>query len=276
MIGNTFKCPYCWSDVPIQASVCSQCARDLVLFKPLALKVQDIANDLEQLKAEVQKHAATLSSISTQEIPTVSLTYEESQVASAQIEPLPIDTPKSTSWVALCLTVLLTIFVIGFFHWVLLFIYDAPPLFLRLLTITLPCLAGYACARKFSFNWLSQSIAAILVGSGAVWLMLGITSFIDHVPLWPDNSRDWREAFEYTASIGLSFLTRFLIHGLRHRWAVNQQKKISLSILLSRDENGKFKIAEVTQKFESLLTNVAPLVSAGTALYSGLKIFIGN
>jgi hypothetical protein len=115
-----------------------------------------------------------------------------------------------------------------------------------------------------------------MVGACAVWLMLGITAFIDNVPIWPANSRDWREAFEYTASIGLSFLTGFLVYELRKRWAVEHQNKISLSLLLSRDQNGKFKIAEVTQKVESLITTVAPIVSAGTALYSGLKIFVGN
>ena len=36
MSHTSFNCPYCWRDVPVQASVCGHCTRDLVLFKPLA------------------------------------------------------------------------------------------------------------------------------------------------------------------------------------------------------------------------------------------------
>jgi predicted amidophosphoribosyltransferase len=50
MSHTTFNCPYCWSDVPVQASICGHCTRDLVMFKPLALKLQTLADEVAQLK----------------------------------------------------------------------------------------------------------------------------------------------------------------------------------------------------------------------------------
>jgi hypothetical protein len=59
-------------------------------------------------------------------------------------------------------------------------------------------------------------------------------------------------------------------------WAEKRSNRISLSVLLERDQNGQFKIAEITSQVHNLITAMAPVVSAGTALYSGLKIFTGD
>lgn len=253
--------------------MCSHCTRDLVLFKPLALRLQDTVDEVEQLKAKLQKHSDTLAQLTAQSMGNLSCSPvdipPDPELAAVHGKPVPF-------WPALYIIVVLTIMVIGFCHWVLLFVYDAPPLFLRLLTITLPALTGYLCTRQSRLGWPWQASAALLVGAGAVWLMLAITAHLDAVPLWPSNMRDWREAFEYMTSISLSFLTGFLIHRLVLHWTFAQRRKINLQILLARDENGKYKIAEVTHQVQSLVTAIAPIVSAGTALYSGLKIFIGN
>jgi hypothetical protein len=173
-------------------------------------------------------------------------------------------------------SVVFTILLIGVSHWVLLFVYDVRPLYLRLLTISLPMMAAYVCARQSRLGAVWQALAACMVGLTSVVLMLAITAHMDGVPLWPDNPRDWRETLEYTASITLAFFTGFLIHRLITRWAREQRQKISLKVLLSRDTNGKYKIAEVTHQVQSLVAAVAPLVSAGAVLYSGLKIFLSN
>ena len=63
MSRDTFNCPYCWGDVPVQASVCGHCTRDLVLFKPLALRLQDLTNEVAELKASVHEHTQTLAQL---------------------------------------------------------------------------------------------------------------------------------------------------------------------------------------------------------------------
>jgi hypothetical protein len=106
--------------------------------------------------------------------------------------------------------------------------------------------------------------------------MLGITAHIDGVPLVPNNPRDWRETIEYTMAIGLGFLTGYLTFRLTARWDQHQRKRISLRVLLARDEKGQFKITEISNQVQTLVTATAPLVSAGVALYSGLKAFTGQ
>lgn len=271
MSQPTFNCPYCWSDVPVQATVCSHCTRDLVLFKPLALQLQTLADEVAQLKSLVEQQALSLAQVQSQDIQTAVLNYAETQDA-AQTSPSDSAAP-APSWLSWLGFVVFTIAAIGLCHWILLFVYDAPPLFLRLLTITLPACTGYLCARRSGLNWPMQLLAALLVSTGSVILMLGITANIDGVALWPSNPRDWRETVEYTAAICLAFLTGYLISRLLTRWKQQQRNKISLRILLARDENGKFKITEISNKVQSLITATAPLVSASMALYSGLKAF---
>jgi hypothetical protein len=105
--------------------------------------------------------------------------------------------------------------------------------------------------------------------------MLSITAYIDAVPLWPNNARDWRETLEYTAAIGLAFYTGYLMSRWVALWSQKQNNIINLRVLLERDDKGQFKIAEISNQVQSLITAAAPLVSAGVALYSGLKAFTG-
>ena len=276
MSHTSFNCPYCWSDVPVQASVCSHCTRDLVLFKPLALQLQTLKDEVAQLKTLVQQQAQTLTQMQSQDIQSAALTYAEKHDTPAQSLTDPIASAPSRSWLIWLGMVVLTITSIGLCHWVLLFAYDAPPLFLRLLTIMLPALTGYICARRSGLGWPAQLAAALLVSVCSVSLMLGITALIDGVPLLPGNPRDWRESFEYTAAIGLAFFTGYLVHRLMTRWRQKQNNKISLQILLARDENGRLKITEISNQVHSLISAAAPLVSASVALYSGLKAFTSN
>jgi hypothetical protein len=271
---TNFKCPYCWSDVPIQASVCSHCTRDLLLFKPLALQLQTLTDEVTQLKSLLEQQAQTLSQVQSRNVQAAALTYAESHNTPTESDTDSLAAHQS--WRHWAGAVILTITAIGLCHWLLLFVYDAPPLFLRLLTITLPALTGYICARRSGLGWPAQLVAALLVSACSVGLMLGITAHIDGVPLLPNNPRDWRETFEYTAAIGLAFFTGYLAYRLITRWRQQQRNKISLRVLLARDEKGQFKITEISNQVQSLITATAPLVSAGVALYSGLKAFTGQ
>ncbi|MBD8051732.1 hypothetical protein [Limnohabitans radicicola] len=276
MTRATFSCPFCCSDVPLQASVCSHCTRDLALFKPLALQMHELSDQVEQLKAVVQEQQTALAELKSHDIGALALAISEQQQMAPTAPAPPASTSVKPSWWALFAMVLMTVALVGLSHWVLLFVYDSPPVALRLLTITLPALTGYVCARQSGMGAVVQWLTAAVTGVASVWLMLWITSTIDGVPLWPNNPRDWRETFEYMAAISLAFFTGHLLHRFIQHWSKQQQNRISLSVLLERDEKGQFKIAEVTRQVQNLVTAMAPVVSAGTALYSGLKVFTGN
>lgn len=253
--------------------MCAHCTRDLALFKPLALQVQDLVEEVHQLKAVVQEQQNALLELKSHDLAALALSYSE-QSAGVEASKNPAVTPVAPrSWLALLSLVLLTLGLVGLSHWVLLFVYDAPPLALRLLTIVLPALTGYVCARRSGLGLWAQLLSALFTGVGSVSLMLWITATLDAVPLWPSTTRDWRETFEYMAAISLAFFTGHLLHRLISRWEKEQQNRISLSVLLERDEKGQFKIAEITRQVQNLVSAVAPVVSAGTALYSGLKVF---
>lgn len=256
--------------------MCSHCTRDLVLFKPLALKLQTLSQEVEQLKVLITQQTQTITQLQVNNVPAAALTYAAAIEPRAEAEKA-LNAPSAIrSWWHWASMVLLTITTIGLCHWVLLFVYDAPPLFLRLLTITWPALTGYFCARRSMYGGLSHFFSALLVSVLSVGLMLAITAHIDSVPLWPDNIRDWRETLEYTLAIGLAFFTGYLMHLLIARWAKQRSNKISLRVLLARDANGQFKITEISNQVQGLITATAPLLSAGAALYSGLKAFTGS
>lgn len=276
MNRTTFSCPFCCSDLPLQASVCSHCTRDLAQFKPLALQLHDLRDQVETLQDMVQAQQAALAELQSHDIQALALAFSEKPSASqaTPADSAPVTRPRA--WVTWLSTVLLTVAGLGLSHWVLLFVYDAPPLFLRLLTITLPMLTGLACARKSGMGGAAQAITALVAGCASVILMLWITATIDAVPLWPGTLRDWKETLEYVAAISLAFFTGYLVHRLNSHWAHKQNNRISLRVLLERDDKGQFKIAEITRQVQSLITAMAPVVSAGTALYSGLKVFSGS
>jgi len=273
---TTFSCPFCCSDLPLQASVCSHCTRDLALFKPLALQLHELRDQVETLKDVVQGQQAALAELRSHDIEALALAFsEKSTVApAARADSAPVTRPKA--WLTWLSTVMLTLAGVGLSHWVLLFVYDAPPLALRLLTIVLPMLTGLVCARKSGLGGLAQLLTALFTGLASVFVMLWITASIDAVPLWPSTPRDWKETIEYVAAISLAFFTGYLMHRLNAHWARKQENRISLNVLLERDEKGQFKIEVISRQVQSLVAAMAPVVSAGTALYTGLKVFSGD
>jgi len=271
-----FNCPYCCSDIPGEASVCSQCTRDLALIKPLALRIQSLSDEVVQLKELLAQQAQTLTQLKTPSLQAAAQTYAASMQTSADTEFQESSMSPKPSWRHWIGIMVLTIASIGLCHWILLFIYDAPPLFLRLLTITWPAVTGYYCARRNPYGGITHFLSACVVSVLSVGLMLAITSHIDGVSLLPSNHRDWRETLEYTAAIGLSFFTGYLTHLLVTRLKRQRYKQISLRILMARDAKGQFKITEISNQVQGLITATAPLVSAAAALYSGLKAFTGS
>lgn len=262
MSAEHYRCPFCCGDVPVQATVCSHCARDLTAVRPLALQLQA----LEAVVAAVREDLARLQRRAS------GLERHDSEHPSAVRSPPSLKRAWST-WLVVSL---LSIALLGLSHWVLLFVYDARPVVLRALTIVLPMFTGYLCARLSGLRLTVQWFSAVLVGLLSVLLMLGITAHIDGVPFWPANSHEWRETLEYTAAIVLGGFTGALIDQMLLRLAHRQAQQERLDMLLARNDSGQLRITSITEQLQSLVSATAPLVSAGTALYSGLKVFIGD
>lgn len=263
MTAEFYRCPFCCADVPAQATTCSHCTRELTAVRPLALQLQSLEAVVTTVRADLallQRRANGLERHG----------YDN----PSDVGRSPPSLPRAWSaWLGISL---LSIALLGLSHWVLLFVYDARPVVLRALTIVLPMFTGYLCARLSGLRLTVQWFSAVLVGLLSVLLMLGITAHIDGVPFWPANSHEWRETLEYTAAIVLGSFTGALIDQMLLRLTQRQVQQDRLDMLLARNDSGQLRITSLTEQLQSLVSATAPLVSAGTALYSGLKVFIGD
>jgi hypothetical protein len=241
------------------------------MFKPLALRIQTLADEVAGLKTLVELQAKELADLQSQDIQTTVLRYAEANGTPDQ--SMPQSLTEMQSWIRLFGIIVMAVTTIGLCHWILLFVYDTSPLFLRIMTITLPAGAGYLCARRSNLSWPLHLLSAMLVSTSSVAFMLIITAQIDGVPFWPSNPREWRETVEYTAAIFLAYTTGYLIYRLITSWKNEQHNKVSLRVLLARDANGKLKITEISNQVQRLIMASSPFASAGMALYSGLKAF---
>ena len=273
MTQSVFKCPYCQFDIPSAATVCGYCTKELAIFKPFISYMDAHDAELSKLKTELAEIRVLVENTAT----TVHVVNAESSLAE-NLADLVAPTQKITgakAVIAFLLSLLLCAGVLDLLHWILLFIYDTNLLALRIITVVLPMLVGLLLFRKIQIHWSISLMGALALGAISVLGMLAITNFIDGVPFLPETVRDWREVGEYGFAIACSLITGFFIENWREANQINIRKKISLSLLIERDKTGKFKAPEWTEKIESLFTAAAPFISAGTAIVSGVKVFIG-
>ena len=53
----TYTCPYCWGEVHESATVCMHCAKELTVFRSLAIQLKLLRNEVMQLQSEVKLQA---------------------------------------------------------------------------------------------------------------------------------------------------------------------------------------------------------------------------
>ena len=273
MTQSVIKCPYCQFEIPSAATVCGHCTKELSMVKPFMSRMDQLDAEVAQLKTELADLRVLVQNSSS----TVHLISAESEVGQ-NIADLELPVQKMTgaqSIIALALSSLFCAGLLVLLHWILLFLYDTNLLVLRIITVVIPMVVGLIVYRKIRIHWLLSLLSALSLGILSVLGMLGITSLIDSVPLLPESIREWREVAEYCFAISCSFITGLLIENWRMAHQINIRKNISLSLLIQRDETGKFKAPEWTGQIESLFTAAAPFISAGTAIVSGVKVFVG-
>ncbi len=255
---NSYECPYCCSEVTLQASVCAHCGRDLLLFRPLAIQIQGLKHDVNELRASLEDlrldHQSPVLSGSD---------GSASQLDVGQSQPI--------DWSSVGLFMLVCVLGTGLAHWLLMFVYDLQPVLLRLVTILLPAIAASAFASRMHISLRVHSVVSVLIAVLSVALMLGITSWIDDVSWWPQSVRDKKEVFEYIASIALASWTGNYLYLLKHRQVVQASMKYSEK-QLGRE---KQSLGSLVKQAKEAAENVTPIVSGAVALYSGLKSFLG-
>ncbi len=255
------NCPFCQNPVLPKAHVCGHCGRDLLPWLSLLIQLDQQSQKIERLEKVLGLPG------------DVTLPGQKNLQASG---PVDLPDPPPVRWHAhrLLMGVLVTAAILWSAHWLLLFVYDAPPLLLRVVTLLVPLLAALALNARGDVDWRSNLLAALILSIGGVAGMLGITTWIDEVTWLPTSKRDWIETFEYTVSIKLAWVTGHLV-GL----ALNKgQRLLHEKRQLARTRGGHEtpRISDVSEQLQKLAAAAAPVASGLVAAYSGLKALMGD
>lgn len=208
--------------------------------------------------------------------------YEESIAGSrrdlSETTDLTTHLPElalSTKPAWLFVSILLACGAVTFCHWFMLFVLDANSIFLRIITIVMPMLIGVFGTLQSREGLFPVITAGFSVAIISVIGMLGVTAWIDGVEWFPTNHRDQKEVLEYVLSIWLAFTTGFfIVTALKYLKIISKgTEELSDRSLVARGDS-TIKVKAISGKLEGLIATLTPVVSAGAALYSGLKPFL--
>lgn len=267
-------CPYCFSSIHEDASICPHCRSDLAVIKPLLKRVA-------ALEAQVASLSMGPIGSSISEAATAGAAQSLSSEAhlgdeSSSEELIEWD---ELDWRRLASGVLMMSVALMFLHWLLLFVYDIRPLILRVVTLVLPMLTGYILLRRHVVSLTLLTFGSMALGLMSVTGMLCVTGYLDGVSVWPTSPREWREVIEYVMGIALGLFSAGLLVRFQHDLSVSLAKERQRQgkwFFLERNPDGTVKAAKFAMEVSKFVNAAAPVASGATALYAGLKSVLGN
>lgn len=261
------NCPYCLSEVSEEAVVCKTCTRDLYLFKPMMVKVADLERQLAEIPNQeaYEKRIAELESMLDE--------YELKQASPKSIYAWLID---------VCIYLLVPLGLLLLAHWLIVVVYDAKMVYLRIISIAIPLPFAYVLFKGHQHKLIPWFVGTAFLSIASVIGMSWITSAVDHSPIFPQNMFEWKELIEYSASIAFSFLTGMLLGGVAYANKQRHRRKSSVSpfmkAIASGLGEGKMSPSNIYTVMKTLQEYGATVIALGTtalSIYTGLKGIIG-
>jgi hypothetical protein len=174
------ECPFCTGKIKHEAIVCSHCARDLRVVRPVLLEIDELTFKLDEVRQELDRTGARLKR----------LKY-----------PIRCLITFSVSYV------FVPVIFLVIAHALVTIVFNIQPIYLRLASVIIPIPFGafaYAISR---LGLRAAFLLGIMTATISVTLMLVVTGVNDDVPILPASRAEWREVAEYIASIFLAFVT---------------------------------------------------------------------
>ena len=256
------KCPYCFSEVDESANVCKTCTRDLYLLKPSLLKV----DELEKQLAAIPSNEAY-----EEKIAHLEALLEEHELRAKH--------PRTKLHLLLDIAshLLLPLALLLLSHALVTIVYDANILYLRIISMILPLPFGYFLFKSHDRAVFPWFIGVVLLAIASVIGMSAITSAVDHSPIMPQNTFEWKELLEYSSSIAFSFLTGMLLGSMayasKHRSRPLSSNSFlgNLIKLFSSENLSPEKLHKIMKMLTEYGGTAVALGSTALSIYTGLK-----
>jgi len=164
--------------------------------------------------------------------------------------------------------------------------FNLSPLPLRLASIVIPLLFGFAAYPLHRVSMTAALLLALLTAAVSIQLMLTVTGIHDRVPILPEVSVEWREVFEYGASIMLAFVSGnilgVLIFQVLPRVLTQGGKPNAFAFRMARllgQHVGEEQLRRRARLIQDLMQTAGPLVGVAVtaigSIYAGLKGILG-
>jgi hypothetical protein len=254
------ECPFCAETIKDEALACKHCSRDLRVVRPVLLEIQTIVAELDKLRNDLARAGARLDRLKHP------LRYSATLIALYVIAP---------SILLVAAHIIVTI------------VLNVSPLYLRLASLIIPVPFGFAAYPIHRVGFRGSLIMSVLTAILSVTCMLTVTGLNDGVPILPESRGEWREVFEYAASIALAWgsgniLGVVIFHALPHLMSQGG-KPNAVAFRLARllgPHVGEDQLRRRARIIQDLLRTAGPLagvaVTAIGSIYAGLKGVIGS
>ena len=253
------ECPFCVETIKDEALVCKHCCRDLRVVRPILHEIQDIVAELDKLRRDLDRAGARLQR-----------------------------TKHPIGYFALLVglyVIVSSVFLVAA-HIVVTIVLNVSPLYLRLASVIIPAPFGFLTSPIHKVGFRGALILGILAAALSVMCMLTVTGLNDHVPILPASWGEWREVFEYGASIALSFgsgnILGVMVYQVLPRILSQGGKPNAAAFRIARllgQHVGEEQLRRRARLIQDLMHTVGPLagvvMTAAGSVYAGLKGVMG-